>query len=266
VAANYPVHFISADVTPKDRLATIEEIKSGEPCIVVSTQCIEAGVDIDMSLVIRDFAPLDSVIQVAGRCNRNADRPREVIELVRLVNERGKQFCSMIYDKILLQETSSILNNRPTINGANSILEREVFQLSQQYFERLRNRKDLGARYTESFARWEEIPPIRELLRQQSNQQSFVVIDQDTTLREDLERVAMIADRWERRRELRKLASRIALISVSVYVQGDFDCDQFADRDPTGNFWLLHSGLYQSNRGIDFASTEKTTDSNFAIF
>lgn len=266
VAANYPVHFISADVTPKDRLATIEEIKSGEPCIVVSTQCIEAGVDIDMSLVIRDFAPLDSVIQVAGRCNRNADRPREVIELVRLVNERGKQFCSMIYDKILLQETSSILNNRPTINGANSILEREVFQLSQQYFERLRNRKDLGARYTESFARWEEIPPIRELLRQQSNQQSFVVIDQDTTLREDLERVAMIADRWERRRELRKLASRIAAISVSVYVQGDFDCDQFADRDPTGNFWLLRSGLYQSNRGIDFASTEKTTDSNFAIF
>ncbi|MCA9199791.1 MAG: CRISPR-associated helicase Cas3' [Planctomycetales bacterium] len=248
------VHFISADVTPKDRLATIELIKAGKPCIVVSTQCIEAGVDIDMSLVIRDFAPLDSVIQVAGRCNRHADRARETVELVRLENETGKQFCTMIYDKILLQETTAILNERQTQSNESRILEKEVFRLSQKYFERLRQNKDLGARYTESFARWEEIPPIRELLRLQSKQESFVVIEQDPSLREELVRVSLISDRWERRRELRKLAARIAAITVSVYVQAGFDPEQFSDRDPTDNFWLLRPGYYRSDRGIDLAN------------
>ena len=62
--------FISADVTPKDRLKKISLIKECKPCVVVSTQCIEAGVDIDMGRVIRDFAPWDSIVQIAGRCNR----------------------------------------------------------------------------------------------------------------------------------------------------------------------------------------------------
>ena len=45
------------------------EVKD-ERFLVVSTQSIEAGVDIDLDLVLRDFAPLDSLIQIAGRCNR----------------------------------------------------------------------------------------------------------------------------------------------------------------------------------------------------
>ncbi|GAI37987.1 unnamed protein product, partial [marine sediment metagenome] len=41
--SNTPLLFLSADVTPQDRLRAIETIKKGQPCIVVSTQCIEAG-------------------------------------------------------------------------------------------------------------------------------------------------------------------------------------------------------------------------------
>jgi len=65
---------LSANMTPTHRSCKIAEIKAAlkekRPCLVVSTQLVEAGVDIDFPVVFRAAAGLDSIAQAAGRCDR----------------------------------------------------------------------------------------------------------------------------------------------------------------------------------------------------
>ena len=70
---------LSTLMVPAHRKAVLEEIrarlKAGLPCRVVSTSLIEAGVDVDFPVVFREEAGLDSILQAAGRCNREGRRP-----------------------------------------------------------------------------------------------------------------------------------------------------------------------------------------------
>ncbi len=88
------VYHLSANMCPAHRLKLLAQIKTrllqkqtrtaNEPIVCVSTQLIEAGVDIDFASVIRYLAGLDSIAQAAGRCNRNGSR--EALGRVHIVN------------------------------------------------------------------------------------------------------------------------------------------------------------------------------------
>lgn len=68
------VFHLSTRMCPAHRLVTIGQIntrlKNGLPCRVISTQLVEAGVDLDFSVAFRALGPLDAVLQVAGRADR----------------------------------------------------------------------------------------------------------------------------------------------------------------------------------------------------
>jgi len=248
------VIFLSADVTPADRLAAIESIKQETPCLVVATQCVEAGVDIDLRLVIRDFGPLDSIVQVAGRCNRNGKHSRCKVEIVSLMDDRGRKLSAYVYDPILLQETRTAINEiRKQGKSIATIQEKDILALTKRYFALIAEKKDTGSALTKQFATWNgDFPDPLHLLRGKKQKQvQFVVIEKDVELRNELAKTSGLTDRWERRRALRNLSPRIAAITVSVYAKPDWPPEQFSDLDATGNFHLLRAGFYSSERGLD---------------
>lgn len=62
----------------REKLREIRQrLRDGLPCRVVSTSLIEAGVDVDFPAAYREQAGLDSILQTAGRCNREGSRPAE---------------------------------------------------------------------------------------------------------------------------------------------------------------------------------------------
>ena len=85
------VFHLSANMCPAHRQMVLGEVRSrlhrGSPVLCVSTQVIEAGVDIDFASVIRFLAGLDSIAQAAGRCNRNGLLEAAEVYVVNPVDE-----------------------------------------------------------------------------------------------------------------------------------------------------------------------------------
>lgn len=139
--------YLSTHIIPMERMGRIDRIKgTGTRKVIVSTQLIEAGVDIDVDIIFRDFAPLDSAIQTAGRCNREDARGRGRVNIIRLRDEgTGRNYCSYIYDSVLLDITEEI------IDGCEEASEGDFnLKAANEYFNLCKKRSGSDERVLES--------------------------------------------------------------------------------------------------------------------
>lgn len=131
----WDILFLSSAVRYCDRLEIIQRIREiPSQIILICTQVIEAGVDLSFDYIFRDIAPLDSIIQIAGRCNRYNDEEKHgSITIIDLENdlEPKKPAFSRIYDEILLNFTRTLLKQKETLS------ERELYSLINQYYHQI---------------------------------------------------------------------------------------------------------------------------------
>ncbi|AGA59290.1 CRISPR-associated helicase Cas3/CRISPR-associated endonuclease Cas3-HD [Thermobacillus composti KWC4] len=127
---------LSGRMTPLHRAEVLDEIrkrlKDGKRCIVISTQLIEAGVDVDFPVVYRAIAGIDSIAQAAGRCNREGK-----LETGRVIvfHPEPHGLPSIGW----LKETAVEATNCIDLYGAENMLSLACIS---EYFERIHGTRD----------------------------------------------------------------------------------------------------------------------------
>ena len=237
---------LSTLMYPDHRKRQLEEIRrrleQGLPCRVVSTSLIEAGVDVDFPAVWREEAGLDSILQAAGRCNREGKFPAEE-SVVSIFRGEGKspELFSM-----------SIGAGRDVMTRHEDIASPEAIH---DYFQQLLVLKGRQAQDREN------ILPLLEdgTLPFRTVDQRFHLIDAPTrTIYIPLDGGEMLAERLRRGERSRSLFRQLGQYGVSVYEQHYRALEQAGDLEvlEDGSAVLGNMELYSEQTGLSLTAED----------
>jgi CRISPR-associated endonuclease/helicase Cas3 len=207
--------YLTTNIIPIHRQIRIENIKkSPKRKIIVSTQLVEAGVDIDIENVWRDFAPLESINQVCGRCNRNFSSKRGSVKIFEIINENhyNKPYSSYIYGKSPL----GLIETKDSLRASSTITEREFLHNIDNYYKIIKNRISND----ESL----HILQLLNELRFQEIYKSFKLIENDNYMRKDIfiEIDDFAKETWHNFLYLQKIKDRFKRKTEFLKIRKDF--------------------------------------------
>lgn len=231
---------LSTLMYPEHRRKVLAEIRKrlelGKVCRVVSTSLIEAGVDVDFLSVFREEAGLDSILQAAGRCNREGKRSKEesVVTIFQTENRPPQLFA------IPIGATRYVLEHREDIASEEAIYEyfSEVLDLKgkdAQDKKQILNRMESGDFPFEDIAK------------------DFKLIENDTKtiyiFREENQTLISRLRQGERTKELFR---ELGKYGVSVYKQHYEALYQAGDIEvlDDGAIILVNESLYSEETGL----------------
>lgn len=132
---NTNVFYLTTNLCAEHRSEVFAQIKgllgkSDQKTLIISTNLIEAGVDLSVECVYRSLAGIDSIAQSAGRCNRNGELDKGTVRVFELEgDEPGRHMDELL---VAQQKTREILYRHKTMQASESIL---VPEWMQQYYE-----------------------------------------------------------------------------------------------------------------------------------
>ncbi len=155
-----------------------QRLKAGDPCCLVSTQVVEAGVDLDFPVVYRAIGPLDRIVQAAGRCNREGLRSalgRVVIFEPQAGGMPKGDYASAV------EQTKQLLKHI----GLN-LSDPDLFQ---NYFQRLYQTVDLDRHGIQPLRKNHDYPEVAKQFRLIPEGSQPVVVPYDSACKQIVERI-----------------------------------------------------------------------------
>lgn len=133
-----PVYHLSTNMCPAHRKSILAEVRGrldrAEPTLCISTQLIEAGVDVDFGAVIRFTAGLDSIAQAAGRCNRHGNREMGTVHVVNPQDENLGMLLDINIGRDKAERVLDDYEENPARFGNNRIGPEAMAWYYQNYF------------------------------------------------------------------------------------------------------------------------------------
>lgn len=221
----------------RHREAVITEIRqrldNEKRCQVVSTQVVEAGVDIDFPMVLRTIGPMDSIIQAAGRCNRNGrlDEGRTIV-----FRAEKATLPPGTYRTATERAVEMLTDGRSDLDNPDVVAE---------YFRRLYQDVDTDAKRVQEGRKAFDYPEVAK---------RFKMIDDDTVsavvTREEAFKAADKLEEWpklleavaglrEGNKSARQLLRQVQPWSVSLYRR------EALEKERTGLLYEIMPGLYE---------------------
>ncbi|MGS5019681.1 CRISPR-associated helicase Cas3' [Paenibacillus sp. JJ1683] len=137
-----PIYHLSTSMCPAHRNSILEEVKNHlkhkKPVICISTQLIEAGVDISFKCVIRSLAGLDSIAQATGRCNRHGEYKKKQVYVIDHEEEDLKRLKEIKIGKEITRKMFIDLKDDKTCFGGNILSAQAMEIYFQKYYSELK--------------------------------------------------------------------------------------------------------------------------------
>ncbi len=169
-----PIHYLSTNIIPAHRAERIRMIKTEisieKAPILISTQVVEAGVDLDFDIGFRDLGPIDSIIQVAGRINRN-NNPKKLHSPLYIVDFGD---AKKIYGQITGIQAESALRTK------TEFPEEGYFNLIDNYFDNIASRSSFSV-YNKIFESMKTLRYDGEVTKEDRPVSSFRIIEESQT-------------------------------------------------------------------------------------
>lgn len=255
---------LSTSILPSFRLKRIRRIKDRQKRkVVITTQLIEAGVDISVDVIYRDMAPLDCIIQSAGRCNRNNQERKGKIHVIVLKDKNGRKFWSYIYDKILIDATQELIKY-----FGKTVSEKDfVAKATKKYYNLIKVRAsvDTSKNLLEDIRKlnFADITEFRLIEEKVPSVSIFIEIDEGAEkIREEAKRIFSLQKGFKRREKLLEIRREINKNTISVRYSGktenieslpSFEGEffRYVPKRELDSWYKLDTGFYVSKKDVN---------------